>query len=55
MYEARNWRLCQEVTDNSEEDKKQHEEQEVVCEHMPTLTDGNFTCFLNSSSSIPEV
>ena len=49
--------ICQEVTQNSEEDEWQNEEHdaEVVCESMLTLAGRNFTCFLSSSSSVPEV
>jgi len=53
MYKARS---CREVTENSEEDERQNEEYdaEVVCEPLLTLAGRNFTCFLSSSSSVPE-
>jgi hypothetical protein len=49
--------ICQEVTENSEEDERQNDEHnvEVVCESMLTLAGRIFTCFLSSSSSVPEV
>jgi len=49
--------ICKEVTENSEEDKRQNQERdvEVVCESMLTLAGRNFTCFLSSSSIVPEV
>ena len=49
--------ICQEVTENNEEGKQQNEEHdaEVVCDSFLTLAGKNFTSFLSSSSSVPEI